>query len=128
MAGRDQFAADLGGLARRSARLFTNYGPKAATFSVRRWGDTNDGLTVPYSIGGTASNGVDYVAIPGYVTIPAGGRSAVVTIMPIDMARRTSPTTVILALALRPTRRRIICLVTRSAPRPSSLTAAARRR
>ena len=32
---------------------------------------TND-LTVFYTIQGTASNGVDYVALPGSVTIPAG--------------------------------------------------------
>ena len=65
-------------------RYFTNYGPKTATFTVSRRGETNDELTVAYSIGGTASNGVDYVAVPGFVTIPSGGRSALVTIMPID--------------------------------------------
>jgi hypothetical protein len=65
-------------------RFFTNYGPKTATFTVSRRGETNDELTVAYSIGGTASNGVDYVAVPGFVTIPSGGRSALVTIMPID--------------------------------------------
>ena len=50
-------------------RFFTNLRPKTATFTVRRCGDTNDDLTVPYDIGGTASNGVDYVALPGSVTI-----------------------------------------------------------
>jgi hypothetical protein len=79
-------------------QFFTNYGPKTATFTVRRQGDTNDGLTVPYSIGGTASNGVDYVAIPGFVTIPSGGRSALVTIMPIDHGPPDITKTVILTL------------------------------
>ncbi|MGH7951313.1 MAG: Ig-like domain-containing protein [Limisphaerales bacterium] len=65
-------------------RFFTNCGPKTATFTVRRHGDTNDDLTVPYDIGGTASNGVDYVALPGVVTIPSGERRAFITIVPID--------------------------------------------
>ena len=66
--------------------------------TVRRWGDTNADLTVPYAIGGTASNGVDYVAIPGVVTIPAGDRSAVITIMPIDDGPPDITKTVILSL------------------------------
>jgi hypothetical protein len=36
-----------------------------ATFMVRRSGPTNAELTVYYAIGGTASNGVDYVALLG---------------------------------------------------------------
>ena len=39
---------------------------------------------MPYDIGGTASNGVDYVALPGFVTIPPGERRALITIVPID--------------------------------------------
>ena len=65
-------------------RPFTNCGPKIAIFTVRRFGDTNGDLTVPYDIGGTASNGMDYVALPGSVTIPAGERRALITIVPID--------------------------------------------
>jgi hypothetical protein len=65
-------------------RLFTNCGPKTATFAVRRFGDTNFNLTVPYDMGGTASNGVDYVTLPGFVTIAAGERRALIPIVPID--------------------------------------------
>jgi FlaG/FlaF family flagellin (archaellin) len=79
-------------------RFFTNWGPKSATITVRRWGATNDDLRVPFGIGGTASNGVDYVAIPGGVTIPAGERNAPVTIMPIDDGPPDITTTVILTL------------------------------
>lgn len=79
-------------------QFFTNCGPKTATFTVRRRGETTDELTVPYGIGGTASNGVDYVAIPGFVTIPSGGRSALVTIMPIDDGPPDIAKTVILTL------------------------------
>jgi hypothetical protein len=44
-------------------RFFTNCGPKNATFMVHRSGDTNDDLTVTYEVGGTATNGVDYVPL-----------------------------------------------------------------
>jgi Bacterial Ig domain/Calx-beta domain len=79
-------------------RFFTNCGPKTATFTVRRFGDTNDDVTVPYNIGGTASNGVDYVALPDSVTIPAGERCALITIVPIDDGPPDVNKTVILTL------------------------------
>ena len=79
-------------------RPFTNCGPKIATFTVRRFGDTNGDLTVPYDIGGTASNGMDYVALPGSVTIPAGERRALITIVPIDDGPPDVNKTVILTL------------------------------
>jgi hypothetical protein len=65
-------------------RVCTNCGPKDATFTVFRFGATNDDVDVAYAIGGTATNGVDYVALPGLVTIPAGQRRAQITIVPID--------------------------------------------
>ena len=79
-------------------QCFTNCGPKTTTFTVHRFGDTNDDLTVTYNIGGTASNGVDYVALPGYVTVPAGERSALITVVPIDAVSPTVVKTVILTL------------------------------
>jgi len=79
-------------------RLFTNCGPKNATFAVRRVGATNDALTIPYAIGGSASNGVDYVTLPGVVTIPAGERAALITVVPIDDGPPDFPSTVILKL------------------------------
>jgi hypothetical protein len=81
-----------------ACRFFTNCGPKTATFTVRRFGDTNSDLTLPYDIGGTASNGVDYTALPGSVTIPAGERRALITIVPIDDDSSNIIKTVILAL------------------------------
>jgi hypothetical protein len=79
-------------------QLFTNWGPKTAAFTVNRWGGTNGDLTVLYGIGGSASNGVDYVAIPGYVTIPSGNRSAVITIVPIEESSAAAIKTVVLTL------------------------------
>ena len=65
---------------------------------MRRFGDTNSDLTVTYAIGGTASNGVDYVTLPGTVTIPAGQRAAMITVVPIDDGPPDITSTVILKL------------------------------
>lgn len=78
--------------------LFTNCGPKNATFSVFRFGDTNGDLDVAYAIGGTATNGVDYVTLPGAVTIPAGALRADITIVPLDDGPPDITSTVVLKL------------------------------
>jgi ABC-type cobalamin transport system permease subunit len=75
----------------------TNFGPwvlpgtrfgvtNTATFLVYRDGATNTDLTVSYSIGGTATNGVDYATIPDTITIPAAKRYALITILPLSDA------------------------------------------
>ncbi|MGC8828695.1 MAG: Calx-beta domain-containing protein [Verrucomicrobiia bacterium] len=69
-----------------------------ATFVVRRDGPTNSELTVYYAISGTASNGVDYLPLPGVVVIPEGERKATITIIPIDDSIREGLETVILTL------------------------------
>jgi hypothetical protein len=74
-----------------------------ATFVVRRTGPTNNSLTVHYCIGGTASNGVDYVALPGVVTIPAGRRAAEFKVVPLDDNLREKVETVVLKLCVPPT-------------------------
>jgi hypothetical protein len=79
-------------------RSFTNSGPKDAVFTMHRFGDTSEDLTVNYDVGGTASNGVDYVALPGYATIPAAERDALITVVPIDDGPPDVNKTVILAL------------------------------
>jgi hypothetical protein len=85
-----------------SAAVFcfrTNCGPKNATFTVFRVGATNDDINVDYSIGGTATNGVDYVALPGTVLIPAGDRSASIAIVPIDDGPPDITSTVVLRIS-----------------------------
>jgi len=57
------------------------------TFVITRSGDTTLPLTVYYSLAGVttgvpAIHGVDYEALPGVVLIPAGSKSASVTIIP----------------------------------------------
>jgi hypothetical protein len=78
---------------------FTNWGPKAGLFTVRRFGNASSDLTVNYRIGGTASNGVDYVALPGFVNVPAGGAYALIPIVPIDNGSNNVAKSVILTLA-----------------------------
>jgi hypothetical protein len=80
-------------------RFFTNCGPKNAAFTVHRWGDTNEDLTVTYQVGGSASNGVDYVPLPGTVVIPAGQRLAEITVVPIDDGPPDISSTVLIKLA-----------------------------
>lgn len=55
-----------------------------ATFVVRRTGPTNEPLTVHITVRGTASNGVDYLTIPGDITIRAGQRRAEIRVVPVD--------------------------------------------
>jgi len=77
-------------------------GTNTATFVVGRHGSTNDDLAVHYEIGGTASNGVDYVALSGAATIPAGRHSAQIVVVPIDDALPEWIETVVLRLRPSP--------------------------
>jgi hypothetical protein len=54
-------------------------------FSVSRTGGTSSALTVNYSLGGTAQNGVDYQTLTGAVTIPAGSSTATVAVNPLGL-------------------------------------------
>ena len=77
-------------------------GTNTATFVVRRIGPTNSALTVYYAIGGTASNGLDYVTLPGNVTIAAGRRSARIEVVPVDDSISERLETVVLGLESDP--------------------------
>ena len=55
------------------------------------------------TIGGSASNGVDYVALPVTVTIPVGERSARITVVPIEDSDHEPLNTVVLQLTQSPT-------------------------
>jgi hypothetical protein len=80
-----------------------------ATFRIQRTGKTNEALSVWYSLQGTAENGKDYVAIPGsgrewgILEIPAGRRSARLSIQPINDDLPEGIETVILKLEPSPT-------------------------
>jgi hypothetical protein len=57
-------------------------GPDTGTFTFTRNGDTSFDLPVFLSIGGIASNGVDYVEVTNVVVFPAGTDTVEVVIIP----------------------------------------------
>lgn len=71
-----------------------------ATFTFTRTGASTAALTVNYTVGGSATSGLDYTAITSSVVIPAGGnpQSATVTIAPIDDGTYEGNETVTLTL------------------------------
>jgi Bacterial Ig domain/Calx-beta domain len=73
-------------------------GPSTGLFTVWRTGATVGPLTVSYRTSGTAVNGVDYVKLPGSVTIPAGADSASFLVTPIDDKIAEEAQTVVVTL------------------------------
>ena len=71
---------------------------RLGAFVVERTGSLTNAVTVAYSISGTATNGVDYSALPGSVTIPAGSASAPIIVNPIDDPYNEGSETVVLTL------------------------------
>lgn len=69
-----------------------------ATFAIRRYGPTNDALTVDYSLHGTAENGVDYEKLSGAAVIPAGRRAVAVTVRALADELAEACETVVLRL------------------------------
>jgi methionine-rich copper-binding protein CopC len=66
---------------------------------VSRTGSVDDAMTVYYTVSGTAFNGTDYGLLRGYVIIPAGEKSAAITVMPVDDGVGEISETVVIALA-----------------------------
>jgi hypothetical protein len=61
------------------------------TFTIHRTGDTTAALTVAYTVGGTATAGVDYNALSGSATISAGASNGTIVVTPlIDSAAEGS--------------------------------------
>jgi hypothetical protein len=70
-------------------------------YTISRTGDTNSSLQVSYSLGGTATAGIDYVLPPGgatSLTIPAGASSAALSIVPLASTNFVGPETVVMTL------------------------------
>jgi hypothetical protein len=55
---------------------------KTGAFTISRSGPTTASLSVPYTIGGTATPGTDYETLPGVATIPAGASSVTIQVVP----------------------------------------------
>ncbi len=73
-------------------------GPDGGAFVVQRAGSTASSLTVAYTLSGSATNGGDYQALPGSITLPAGSSEAVIAVTPIDDAIAESSESVTLTL------------------------------
>lgn len=69
-----------------------------ALFHIRRHGSTLGPLTVSYTIGGDAENGVDYDRVSGTAVIPDGESGVNVTIVPLADEEREGPESVKLSL------------------------------
>lgn len=59
-------------------------GASGTGFRITRTGGMDSGLTVKYTVGGTATNALDYRNLSGSRTIPAGAASALVALVPVD--------------------------------------------
>jgi hypothetical protein len=53
-------------------------------YTVTRTGDVNVPLTVRYSLGGSATNGVDYALLSGMVTFAVGKSTATIDVKPVS--------------------------------------------
>ncbi len=73
-------------------------GTDTGEFTFTRFGTTNTDVRVFFTISGTAINGVDYIAIPTSIIIPAGSLFATLPIIVIDDTLVEGPETVTLTL------------------------------
>jgi hypothetical protein len=71
-------------------------------FTLVRFGDTSNPLTVNYTITGTATSGADYTALSGTATFAAGESTATVSVTPLDDDLPEPSETVVLTLAPGP--------------------------
>ena len=58
-------------------------GPDTGTFTFTRLGSKSGSLKVNFSVGGTATSGVDYTALGTSVTFPAGSATVTKTVTPL---------------------------------------------
>ncbi|HRS53936.1 MAG TPA: choice-of-anchor L domain-containing protein, partial [Bacteroidales bacterium] len=73
-------------------------GCTSATVGFKLSSPTTSPLTINYTIGGTAQNGVDYLPIPSSVTVPSGQDSAGFIINPIADGITEAPETVVVTI------------------------------
>lgn len=71
-------------------------------FTLSRSGDLSEALTVGFSLGGTATSGVDYQTIPLTVTFAPGAATTNIFITPINDSISEPTETVILTLSSNP--------------------------
>lgn len=67
-------------------------------FFISRRGSTTAALVVNYTMSGTATEGADYTALSGTVTIPAGSAGAYVNVIPINDTTPEGTETIVMTL------------------------------
>lgn len=69
-------------------------------FTLTRSGDTVSALSVSYGVSGSATNGIDYLALNGSVSFPAGASSVTVQVSPyVDTSSEGTETVILTLLA-----------------------------
>ena len=76
-----------------------------ATFAIERAGDVQNALTVPYTIRGSAVNGVDYQTIDNSVHFAAGETTAQVDVLPLADQQQEGLEYVMVSLQNKPSSR-----------------------
>jgi len=76
--------------------------PASGQFTVTRSGDTSLALPVNCLLSGTASNGLDYVALSASITFPAGTASMPINLTPLPRSSFVGAKTATFALAPSP--------------------------
>src|SRR5450432_211441 len=71
-------------------------------FKVTRNGCIDEPVVIQYSVSGTAKSGMDYRALPGTLTIPAGERFAAIPIIPLGDTLEQDGSTVVVSLPTEP--------------------------
>jgi hypothetical protein len=66
-----------------TSSVANEHGPVNGVITLTRSGPTTAELVVPLTLSGSATNGIDYTALPASVTIPIGQSSTTVTIVPL---------------------------------------------
>lgn len=75
-------------------------GKSVGNVTFTRTGDTSTALLINYSVGGTATNGIDYQGLGGTVTLPSGATSVVVEVRPyVDTSVESTETVTLTLLA-----------------------------
>ena len=81
-----------------STATATEAGPVNGAFTVTRAGALSDAMIVTFSVGGTATSGSDYQAVPGQVSLAPGVAAATVTIVPVNDTTIEPDETIVLTI------------------------------
>lgn len=75
-------------------------GTNDGEFTIARTGPTTNALVVAYTVGGTATPGVDYPSLSGTITIAAGSSNATIAIDPTDDTQKEPAEQIVVTLTV----------------------------